>query len=191
MHRSVPQLASVSGLILTLALPGVALAEGPLDDSPAFAISAVVRPSDTGTDFSNRIGMTTESFGAWGVLGFDRTGRHVDGNNSTAQSIQLGVGGRYLLRAPAKATAAPYIYGQAMTNRNSAASDREAMDDLASDINRYSLFAGFGGEVAITGALTVAAEIGLQHDVVDYENDVRLMSIHTHLDTGLLLNVYF
>jgi len=191
MHRSIPQFARVSGLVLTLTVPAAALAEGPLDDAPAFSISAVARPADTGTDFSNRIGMTTERFGAWGVLGFDRTGRHVDGNNSTTQAIQLGVGGRYLLATPAKATAAPYVYGQTTTNRNTSDTDRDAMDDLASDINRYSLFAGFGGEVAITGALTVAAEIGIQHDVVDYDKEVRLMSIHTHLDTGLLLNVYF
>ena len=183
---------SLTGAALALTLPSVSLADGPLDDGLAFSVSAVAKPNANGTAFSNRIGATTESFGGWLSLGFDRTGRHMMGTNSTQQTLNLGLGGRYLFATPGKAKAAPYAYGQALTNRASADSGSDVRDELASDIKRYSLQAGFGGEVAITKGLTVAAELGLQHDVVDYdEKDVRLMSIHTHLDTGILVNVYF
>jgi|GEM_PF-5600576 len=192
MNSQVRFLGPVLVAAASLALPAVALAEGPLDDTPAFSISAVAKPSLEGVNFSNRIGLSAESFGGWAVVGFDRSGRHINGDNSTRQAIQAGLGGRYLFSTPERSAAAPYIYVQGVTDRRSAQSDRDEVDDLVSDVKRYSLFAGFGGEVAITPALSLAAEIGFQHDVQDYEErEVRLMSIHTHLDTGLVLNAYF
>lgn len=192
MHPLARPLASFAAAALAVLTPGLALADGPLDDTPAFSISTVAKPAEMGVSLSNRIGLTSEKVGGWGVIGFDRTGRHVDGNNSTNQVLQLGVGGRYLFSAPERANAAPYVYAQAVTNRRTANTDNDEMDDLIDDVQRYSLFAGFGGEVALTGALSISAELGLQHDVTNFDqDDVRLMSIHTHLDSGLAINVYF
>jgi len=187
MNRMVTSLTA-----LALTIPGIAAAEGPLSDGPAVSVSAVAKPSAVGAGFSNRIGMSTESYGGWLTLGYDRSGRHMNGENTTQQTINLGVGGRYLFSAPEKTTAAPYVYAQALTNRASADTGADFRDDLASDLKRYSLFAGFGGEVAVTQALSLSAELGLRHDVMDYdENKIRFMTIHTYVDTGILVNVYF
>lgn len=194
------RLLSVSSAAAALALVGSTLlapaeavaADGPLDETPAFSLSAVAKPGAEGVAFSNRVGLTFDSVGLYAMVGFDRRGAHNNGDNVTGQRIDAGIGGRYLFSQPERAAAAPYVYAQATTDRRSSDTDVDALDDFTSDQKRYSLAAGFGGEVALTPALTIAAELGLAHDVQNYEDgDFRRMTIHTHLDTGLSINVYF
>ncbi len=181
---------------VVLALPSDALAEGPLDDGPKVHLSAVAKPGAAGVGFSNRIGYTTESVGGFLLLGFDRVGQHSNGTNTTGKTIDIGVGGRFLFAPPGKAKPAPYVYAHANTKRASAdlgdSKGQDAAEDVVSDTKRYSLAAGFGGEVAFSQAFSLSVEAGLKHDVMDYEDgDFRQMTIHTSLDTGLALNVYF
>ena len=50
----------------------------------------------------------------------------------------------------------------------------------------------FGGEVAINKGLSLSAEVGLNHDVLNYdENDTRFMTIRTAVESGFAANVYF
>ena len=205
IHRS---LLASAVLLASSILPSAALAEGPLDDGSRFHVSGVFKstaaamsaggrgPGSFGGPgspvLSNRIGLSTGSFGGWTTLGFSRSGVHIDGENITAQTIDVGLGGRYLFKEPGKAQPAPYIYGQAVTKRASADTDDEDLNKALQDFSRYALSAGFGGEVALSKGLSLAAEVGLNHGVVNYdENNVRFMAIQTTIESGIAANVYF
>jgi hypothetical protein len=205
IHRS---LLASAVLLASSILPATALAEGPLDDGLRFHVSGVFKSTTAGLSaggrgpgsfggpgspvLSNRIGLSTGSFGGWTTLGFSRSGVHIDGQNTTAQTIDVGLGGRYLMKEPGKAKPAPYIYGQAVTKRASADTDSDDLNDLLKDFNRYSLSLGFGGEVALSKGMSLSAEVGLNHDVVSYdEKDARFMAIQTTIESGIAANVYF
>ena len=203
MHRLACALVLAS---LTTSAP--ALAEGPLDDGPRFHLSGVVKGSSsgltpsrrgagsfggpTGPTISNRLGVTTGKVGGWATLGFSRNGMHIDGENITARTVDIGLGSRYLFREPGKARPAPYIYGQGVLKRAAADTDNADLNAAIQDFSRYSLGAGFGGEVAIHKGLSLSAEVGLNHDVLNYdENDTRFMTIRTAVESGFAANVYF
>lgn len=203
MHRMAGALALG---FLTTSAP--ALADGPLDDGARFHLSGVVKGSSsgltpsrrgagsfggpTGPTISNRVGVTTGKVGGWATLGFSRSGAHIDGENITARTVDIGLGSRYLFREPGKAKPAPYIYGQGVLKRAAADTDNADLNAAIQDFSRYSLGAGFGGEVAIHKGLSLSAEVGLNHDVLSYdENDTRFMTIRTAVESGFAANVYF
>ena len=194
-------------LLASVVVPAPAHAEGPLDDGLRFHLSGVLKSSATGMStrrgpggsfggptspvVSNRLGISTGRVGGWTTLGFSRSGVHLDGNNTTARTIDIGVGSRYLFRTPGKAKPAPYIYGQGILKRAAADTDSADLNSAVQDFSRYSLSLGLGGEVAISKGLSLSAEVGLSHDVVNYNEGSRFMAIRTAVESGFAANVYF
>ncbi|HCH63032.1 MAG: hypothetical protein CL927_11070 [Deltaproteobacteria bacterium] len=194
-------------LLASIVAPTTALADGPLDDGLRFHLSGVLKSSATGMStrggpggsfggptspaVSNRIGISTGRVGGWTTLGFSRSGVHLDGNNTTARTIDIGLGTRYLFREPGKAKPAPYIYGQGVLKRAAADTDSADLNRAVQDFGRYSLSLGAGGEVAISKGLSLSAEVGLSHDVVNYDEGGRFMAIRTAVESGFAANVYF
>lgn len=185
-----------------------AQADGPLDDGPRFHVSGVIKGSSagptlsrrgpgslggpTGPAISNRVGVTTGKVGGWATLGFSRSGAHIDGENITGRTVDIGLGSRFLFREPGKAKPAPYIYGQGVLKRAAVDTDNADLNAAIQDFNRYSLGLGFGGEVAINKGLSLSAEVGLNHDVLNYDEEGnRFMTIRTAVESGFAANVYF